>query len=276
MLKIAVVGDVGVDYYKNLKLLKPGGIAFNFTYNLKKSGVKNVSLISILGSDKYSLKLLKLIKKIGIITHYVQSISGNCPKQNILLKTGERKFIGYDPGVLKKWKLRKKDLEFIKKHDAVFVPLSDGMEHIFNAIKKLKGPVKVVDFSQDYEFADFNKKENVITKNAKYFDVIFIGGKKKHQKMVEVLAKKYPEKVFVLTLGSKGSIGFYKNITFNEPAKKLKVIDTTGAGDAFQAGFLLSWIKTKNVETSLQKGSSIAAKAVGQLGSASLTIKWKN
>ena len=130
-MKIAVVGDVGVDYYKNLDLVKPGGIAFNFAYGLISSGQKSVSLVSAIGNDRYSKELLVLIKKLKIKIDHMQKLVGNTPKQDIILLNGERKFIGYDPGILKKWKLKDEDLKFLKRQNAIFVPLSDGMENIF-------------------------------------------------------------------------------------------------------------------------------------------------
>lgn len=271
-MKITCVGDIGVDYYENLDLYKPGGIAFNFASNLKQVGGNSVSLIGALGSDEYSKKLTKVLKSSKIDISQLQKISGETPKQNISLINGERKFTLYNSGILKKWKLRKKDLAFISKQDAVFVPLSDGMEQIFNAIKKIKGVVKIVDFSQDYEHADFDKKDNLITKNAKYFDIIFVGGVKKHEPMIKKLAKKYPEKVFVLTLGAKGSVAFYQEQYYFQSAKKVKVVDTTGAGDAFQAGFTATYLKSKNVKQSLTAGANQAVKVIKIIGSTDLAI----
>lgn len=272
-MKIAVVGDIGVDYYENLKLLKTGGVAFNFAYSLKKSGIKNISLIGVLGDDKFSIKLVGALMKVGLDISHLQKLSGATPKQNIFLKNGERKFTGYDAGVLKKWKLRKKDLKFIESQDTVFVTLNDGMEQIFDTVKMLNGPVKAVDFSQDYEFADFNKKENVITKNVKYFDVIFVGGMKKHEKMIQNLANKYPNKIFVLTLGAQGSIAFNQGKKYIQKAKKIRAVDTTGCGDAFQAGFLASWMGKKNIKTALLKGTKRASSIIKYVGSTPLILR---
>lgn len=272
-MNVAVVGDVGIDYYQNLEIIKPGGIAFNFAYNLKKSGVKDVSLVSILGKENYSKKLLKLLKEVKIGSENIQIVNGNPPKQNILLKKGERKFNGYDAGVLKKWKLRKKDLKFIENQNAVFVPLSDGMEQIFNAIKNIPNLIKVTDFSQDYEFADYNKKDNLITKNAKYFDIIFIGGQKKYQKMVEIVARRYPKKIIVLTLGSKGSLAYHLGAKYIQPSKKVKIVDTTGCGDAFQAGFLHSWLTKKDIKAALIAGTNRATKNIEIVGSTPLKME---
>ena len=106
----------------------------------------------------------------------------------------------------------------------------------------------------------FDKKESVITKNAKYFDVIFIGGEKKYEKAVQVLAKQYLRKVFILTLGKDGSIAYHEGIKILQPAYKIKkVVDTTGCGDAFQAAFLASWLENKNIKTALIKGAKRAA-----------------
>lgn len=271
-MKIAVVGDFGIDYYENLNLYKPGGIAFNVVYNLKTLGVKSISLVSILGRDKYLEKLLKVAKKAKIDTSHVQLSSGESPLQKIFLEKGERKFTGYVAGVLKKWELNKNDLDFIKKHNLVFVPLTDGMEQIFKEVKVLKGIMKATDFSQDYEFADFDKKDNVITKNVPYFDIIFVGGKLKHKKLVKSLSQKYPNKVFVLTLGSKGSIAFSKDKEYFELAKKVKVVDTTGCGDAFQAGFLATYLMTNNVQKSLKSATMQASKIIGLIGSTNLGL----
>lgn len=270
-MKIAVVGDVGIDFYKNLDVYKPGGIAFNVAYHLIQAN-NDVSLIGILGTDQSSSKLKILLNQLKINIKHLQRKVGEAPLQQILLKNGERKFVGYTPGVLNKWRLRKMDLPFIQSHDALFVPINDGMESIFNAVKKIRGPIKAADFSQDYNRADFDKKDNIITKNIKYFDVIFVGGMKKHQKMISNLSKKYPEKVIVLTLGKSGSKAFYKNRVYSQQAKKLTVVDATGAGDAFQATFLSTWILEQNIIQGMKNGTNQASLVIKHVGSTNLEI----
>ncbi len=273
-IKIACVGDISTDHYTNLNLKKPGGIAFNFAFSALNPQGK-VSLLTAVGSDGAGKKLKNLLKKFNLNISHCAWLQGKTAKQKIVLQTnGERKFVGYTPGVLKYWNLSTKDLQFLSGHDAIFVPLSDGMEHVFQVVAQLKThAVKCADFSEDSEFADFDKKDNSLTKYCKYFDINFIGAGEKEKDLVEKLSKQYPEKVFILTLGAKGSIAFKAGEKYVHPAKKTKIVDTTGCGDAFQAKFLITYLKTHDIEAALEQATSHAASVAGYIGSTKLVMK---
>jgi sugar/nucleoside kinase (ribokinase family) len=51
------------------------------------------------------------------------------------------------------------------------------------------------------------------------------------------------------------------------PAVEVSVIDTTGAGDAFAAGFIQGWIQKRELLDSLHSGAELAAKCVQIVGS---------
>ena len=51
------------------------------------------------------------------------------------------------------------------------------------------------------------------------------------------------------------------------PAIDVEVVDTTGAGDAFAAGFIKGWIAKNELVDSLQSGAELAAKCVAIVGS---------
>lgn len=70
--------------------------------------------------------------------------------------------------------------------------------------------------------------------------------------------------IFNLTKGGEGSTSFYCNNTelvqySASPGMNLKIIDPTGCGDAFIAGFLLNYIKTKNLHYAADNANRIAA-----------------
>ena len=79
------------------------------------------------------------------------------------------------------------------------------------------------------------------------------------------LAASYGE--VVVTLGERGALWQNGFITATAPAERTAdVIDTTGAGDAFAAGFLASWLLHPEPETALASGNRLAARAVGKVG----------
>ena len=50
----------------------------------------------------------------------------------------------------------------------------------------------------------------------------------------------------------------------------MKVIDVTGAGDAFNAGFLYSYLKDFGLKMSLRFGNAVAALKISRMGAREL------
>jgi fructoselysine 6-kinase len=76
------------------------------------------------------------------------------------------------------------------------------------------------------------------------------------------------DKLFVVTLGADGSRAFSGNKYFDCAAVTVdKVVDTTGAGDAFAAGFLAAYCHGSSIEDAMRKGAAIAATVVSHCGS---------
>ncbi len=70
----------------------------------------------------------------------------------------------------------------------------------------------------------------------------------------------------VVKLGADGSLWHGGFIGASAPAERVEVVDTTGAGDAFAAGFLASWLLHPEPETALAAGNRLAARVVGRMG----------
>lgn len=66
----------------------------------------------------------------------------------------------------------------------------------------------------------------------------------------------------VLTLGGDGSLVNGERV----PAARATVMDPTGAGDSFCAGFLASWVEHGDAVAAAREGAQVAARAVGVIG----------
>jgi sugar/nucleoside kinase (ribokinase family) len=74
-------------------------------------------------------------------------------------------------------------------------------------------------------------------------------------------------KLVVLTRGEKGAIAIQGNDVVECSAKKnLKIVDLTGAGDLFAAGFLHGHINNLSIKESLGKGTEMSSKIIQKIG----------
>jgi sugar/nucleoside kinase (ribokinase family) len=68
----------------------------------------------------------------------------------------------------------------------------------------------------------------------------------------------------VVTLGARGALWTDGTDVVHAPAAKAGApADTTGAGDAFAAGFLVEWIAGATPAAALRGGCALAARAIG-------------
>jgi sugar/nucleoside kinase (ribokinase family) len=78
---------------------------------------------------------------------------------------------------------------------------------------------------------------------------------------------KEQKKLIIITRSDKGSIAINDGeIVECSSQKNLKIVDLTGAGDLFAAGFLHGYINNKNLKESLEKGTEMASKIIQILG----------
>jgi sugar/nucleoside kinase (ribokinase family) len=74
-------------------------------------------------------------------------------------------------------------------------------------------------------------------------------------------------RLIVVTRGDKGAIAIEGQTVIESDIKKnLKIVDLTGAGDLFAAGFLHKYINRLSIKDCLEKGTELAAKVIQQIG----------
>ncbi|GIT35798.1 MAG: hypothetical protein Ct9H300mP5_2670 [Candidatus Pelagibacterales bacterium] len=99
-----------------------------------------------------------------------------------------------------------------------------------------------------------NKKEILSLTDAKNFNEVIAFGKQLG-------------KLLVITRGEKGSIAIQNNeVVECDSQKDLKIVDLTGAGDLFAAGFLHGHINNLSIKKSLEKGTEMPSKIIQKIG----------
>ena len=74
-------------------------------------------------------------------------------------------------------------------------------------------------------------------------------------------------KLLVITRGDKGSVCINDNEIIETGIKEgLNIVDLTGAGDLFAAGFLHGYSNKMNLKESLEKGTEMSSKVIQQIG----------
>ncbi len=136
----------------------------------------------------------------------------------------------------------------IQNSNKIAMSLSD----LFCVERHKKNFLDLVRNKIDITFANEQEINSLI--DAKNFEEVISFGKK-------------IEKILVITLGEKGSIAINKGEVIDcESMKNLNVIDLTGAGDLFAAGFLHGHINKLTVKESLEKGTEMSSKIIQKIG----------
>lgn len=88
-----------------------------------------------------------------------------------------------------------------------------------------------------------------------------------HASLVELKAR-YGCAIVGMTLGTRGALLYYDNVFIESPAYAVPdgCRDTTGAGDAFHAGFLYGLLKGREIEESLKLANATASLKCRALG----------
>lgn len=72
--------------------------------------------------------------------------------------------------------------------------------------------------------------------------------------------------ITIIKIGKEGAVWVTPGREIHVAAPRVKVVDTTGAGDAFNAGFLVAWMRGKSPEQCLRAGNKSGAASTRKAG----------
>jgi sugar/nucleoside kinase (ribokinase family) len=95
-------------------------------------------------------------------------------------------------------------------------------------------------------------------------EALALSGASTAEAALQILSRK--SQVVVIKCGRSGALARQGNITTSAPALPMQVVDTIGAGDTFDAGFIYGWLNGWGLEKSLMLAvacGSLSTRAVG-------------
>jgi fructoselysine 6-kinase len=275
MNDIAFVGDLTVDNYPELGKSHLGGASLNGAIWALRAGAKHVSIVSAVGDDTPGREFLHKIRAEHIDERGISVLQGSTSSIEIFVNSkGERSWGEWDAGVLEEHRLGSREFTVLRSSQIVVLTVYDKTLHLLFPLSTLgkentKRPIVVVNFG---DLSELGKSTQIVENHLDDFDIAFFGlntnRDTRYITQIQNIANK-TGKLMIVTLGKDGAIAFDGSKTVKSPAKIVNsknIKDTTGAGDAFLAGFLVEYLKKNDIQTSLVRGNEIAGEKIQILG----------
>jgi ribokinase len=148
---------------------------------------------------------------------------------------------------------------------------SKNHRQFYELLKKLK-ELKDISVSLDVGWDETGEWYEGIYQLLPYIDILFMNEtealhySRKSNINEAILDFSKADSLVVVKLGGKGSIAYDKNTLYEAKPYSVKAVDTTGAGDAFNAGFVYGFLQGKTIMECLTFGNGCGALSVTALG----------
>ena len=252
----------------------PGGKGFNQAVAAHKANA-NVTMITKVGKDAFAGIILDTMKNLNMPTDYIiqtDASSTGCALIMVHEESGQNEIV-IVPGtcnLLNEDDTNKVE-EVLKDCEYVLLQLEvnqDANERIVELARKYN--VKVIVNTAPYApmSDDFLSKVYMVTPNeveAEEMTGIKIDGLEAAKEAARIIKSKGVE-VVVITLGGRGVFISTNDKEDIVEAFKVHAIDTTGAGDAFNGGFLCALSEGKDIWEAARFANALAALSVQKIG----------
>ncbi|MDC0423705.1 adenosine kinase [Candidatus Pelagibacter sp.] len=260
----------------NLKIEKTvsGGSVANSIVGLSQLGDK-VGFIGKISDDEFGNKYEEGLKKENVEYFYSKKKeelpTGTCL---ILITPDSERTMCTFLGTAGKINENDVSSEAIKKSEIIFLEgyLWDEGEPK-KAFDKAIDNANIVAMSLSDQFCVDRHKPHFLELIKNKLDITFAN----EQEMTSLIeAKDFDEiiefskqinKLVVVTRGKKGAVAIHgEKVIEAGILKNLKIVDLTGAGDLFAAGFLHGYINKLSTKECLEKGTEMSSKIIQQIG----------
>ena len=262
-IKLTALPCIFADVFDGTDIIRPGGEALNFAAHASRFDEMDVTLLGIVGKDKYAEAIMDSISRLDIDKSHIRTDERYQTANNMTYLTadGDRyyKDDSWNGKILDDIILNDDEIRILSESDVVFVHFWASCFSQVVELKKTSGFKLAVDFDVYRDFADMERL-------APYMDFFMISGSEELLPKFRELSCKY-DCLFNISLAERGSVTYFKGQEFRVQAVKVDtVIDTTGCGDSYHAGFVCSYMLENDIEKAMRVGSEIAAETLKHYG----------
>ncbi|MGA9140266.1 MAG: carbohydrate kinase family protein [Methanocella sp.] len=291
MPKIATIGDVNVDLIARIDRMPDlgkqvitkdfqthgGGCSANFAMQCARLGM-DIQLFGKVGDDVFGTFVLVELEDNKVDTKNVLLTERKTGVTVAMVQGIERSFVTFR-GENATYNINDIDLSKIEA-DLVHLPsyfLLDGLRYDYaHLIDLLHGAGIKVSFDTGWDPRGFKKEEveplfNIIPKVDIFLPNIdearkILGDDSLTPESAARILLDMGVKVVVIKMGKDGCYVTDGKTAEQVPAFKVKVVDTTGAGDTFMAGFISAYVNGRGLRECAVIGAATAGLKVGGVG----------
>ncbi len=307
---VFVIGDVLMDYQywvENMpsvggdaKIImfnkNSGGSAANTAFALKYLGV-SCAFCGRIGKDEIGRQIVEQMQYVDLDITCMQYGDNTGYTLTIIDKNGERTMFSFRGSAEEPFELTRELVYYLRSAKLLLISgylLTNDVQADFllkaMKISKMAGGIIALDPSPNINLVSNQLLEETLT----YIDILLpnkrelqmLGGTSDIDLAMKKLLINTP--CIAVKLGSKGSAiairkgfrtlsgyEFMHDEKYFSEVEEVTPIDTTGAGDAFNAGFIKSFIKSDNHVNWLESGNQLASKVILRKGAVSLFVEEK-
>lgn len=260
---------IGQEVYADGLTVSPGG-TFNGVAALARLSV-NVGMVGSVGNDEWSLLGVQSMEAEGVSTEHIAVLDQPMPALSICMTHGgDRGFVSYEPtdpqlnGRCVAYALKQLQTVNAKYLQACLNP--DLAAYAKAAHKR--GMKIIVDCGWDEPWLTSRgiralmRQADIVFMNT--LEALTITGESRIDRAMDKLGDLVS--FVVVKRGEQGSSAVVHGKQYSAPGLSVDVVDATGAGDCFNAGFMYGLLHERSVEECLLYGNICGASAVQQPG----------
>lgn len=271
---------VGGKYFTDGFHMNIGGGAFNVASHAQENGIR-VILAAQYSQNEFTSFITHKLNSMRIDYSLSSAMTGFENISSILVtEKGERTIINYRTSHQHLLSYLEKTIEHVPSRSLYLANLPDiDFDERIRFLRKRKEKGMLI-FS-NLGVTDCRRSHAQIDAYLKTVDILIINThecadliKKPHEVIdfhnnIKKIYFPHQEKcIVVVTAGKDGSWTYTNDRVYHEKALHVEyVVDTTGAGDAYTAGFISHFLKSGIVEDAMKQGSKTAASVISRLGS---------